>query len=93
MNFSKFHDDFVRENPWAQDMFWGISNKLGILVFALRVRKGITQEELAELAGVDDKVIHRAEGGSSDLTVKMYENLLMVLGLSREELNDLIEFK
>jgi hypothetical protein len=55
------------------------SEELSHLVFSLRIRKKLSQKELAELSGIDVMKIHQIEGGSIYLGDEIYSIVLKVL--------------
>lgn len=71
----------AEDDSEIQTMFFGKSGQLSKVIFATRMEKGITQSELAKLIGVDDKVIHRLEGGSVDMGDELYKKAFSALGL------------
>ncbi|MED3562316.1 helix-turn-helix transcriptional regulator [Bacillus xiapuensis] len=84
--------ELIKENiPELIPNFWGLSNKLSVLVFSLRIKKGMTQNDLAKELDVDPEVIYRLEGGSKEITIGFYEKVLLTLGLSYEEMDELIQ--
>ncbi|AKG04469.1 transcriptional regulator [Salimicrobium jeotgali] len=78
-------DDIFKELPETEEFFHGIGAILGRAVFAARMEASLTQEELAEKAGVDLKTVTRAEGGSGVLEVRMFDKLFRALGISSRE--------
>lgn len=53
---------------------------------AARLRKGITQEELADLAGLHRTYVGSAERGERNVTLESVERLAQALGVSSSEL-------
>lgn len=62
-----------------------LSDVLGIIVFAKRMKNNLKQEELAKMSEVEPKIIYRIEGGSS-VEIKDLEKVLKSLGISKKEL-------
>ena len=54
------------------------------IVRAQRRRKGMTQAELAEAAGLHKRTIYQFELGKSDISLGRFTKILEVLGLSLE---------
>jgi transcriptional regulator with XRE-family HTH domain len=52
----------------------------------LRKRKGLTQQQLAELIGVHVVQLRRYEGGTSQPTLDVIRSLAVALGVSADEL-------
>lgn len=85
-NLVKLGTELVKKSPQVEFNIFGYSALLGKIVFAHRIRAGLTQVQLAQLAGVGDKTIHRIEGGSSNVTNKSYESVFAVLKITSKEL-------
>lgn len=64
-------------NPAMQDM--------GVRVRALRQKKGLTQEELAEKVNVHYGYIGEIERGEKNLTIEILERIIHVLGVTLDE--------
>lgn len=58
---------------------------------ALREKKGITQDDLAELAGLSLRHLQRCEGGTSDPTADKIAQIARVLDTSADYLLGLID--
>lgn len=56
-------------------------NQLGSLIQSERLRRGLTQKELAELSGIGQKTISHTESGNSGTKLKTVFSLLATLGL------------
>ena len=63
----------------------------GALLKSLRTERGISQQKLAEAAGVERNYIYYLEKGSSDPTLGVLMGLASGLGLSFSELAAKIE--
>ncbi len=72
----------VEQHPEMEEQLHGIGAVYGKIIFLTRMEKGLTQKELAEKAGVGDKTITRAEGGSENLGTLTYDNIFKALDLS-----------
>lgn len=62
-----------------------ISEIFAEVIFAARVRQGLTQTQLSNLAGVSTKTIHRIEGGSGGITDTTYQKVFNVLDVNFNE--------
>ncbi len=60
--------------------------QLGRRIKALRMQKGMTQEELSEAAGIHPKYLSALETGKQNITVKTLEGLAAGLGVEPYEL-------
>lgn len=63
----------------------------GALLKSLRTEKGISQQKLAEAAGVERNYIYYLEKGSSEPTLGVLMGLAAGLGMSFSELAERIE--
>ncbi len=52
----------------------------------LRNNKGLTQKEMAKMAGIGIAQLRRYEGGKSSPTLKVIKNISKTLGVSADEL-------
>ncbi|WP_026702365.1 helix-turn-helix transcriptional regulator [Salibacterium aidingense] len=82
-------DDIIQEIPETESFFYGISAAYGNTIFSYRMDRDLTQKQLATMAGVGVKTIHRAEGGSSNLGVQTYEKIFRALGVPKEDIPQL----
>jgi hypothetical protein len=88
----KLGRELIKENiPELIPNFWGVSVKLSRLIFSLRVEKGMTQNDLAKVLDVDPKVVYSLEGASKEIPIGLYEKALLTLGMSYDELDELIQ--
>lgn len=62
------------------------SNKFGRAIRALRVTAGLTQEELADRAGLDRSYIGGVERGERNPTLSVIEKIAEGLGVTEAEL-------
>lgn len=76
----------AKDIPELQYTLFNIPSSLGRLTFAARMEKKLTQNQLAELANVSPKTIHRIEGGRGGVTDKTYEKVLSVLGVNNDDI-------
>ncbi|MBR1424907.1 helix-turn-helix transcriptional regulator [bacterium] len=65
-----------------------IKKELGIKIKRLRQKKGITQEELAEMANISVRTLGGIEIGANFMTAQTMENIIKCLGISAKELFD-----
>lgn len=85
----KLTNDLIKKSPQLDvDAFW-YSALMGKIVFAYRMRAGLTQSELADLANVGVKTIYRIEGGSGSNTNSL-ESVFNVLKITRKELGEAV---
>ncbi|APR85226.1 Hypothetical protein A7982_10575 [Minicystis rosea] len=59
---------------------------IGGNVYRLRRERGLTQEQLAEAAGIEAVYVHRVEHATTNVTVKVLVNLADALGVDVEAL-------
>jgi len=64
---------------------------LGDILRALRTRRGLTQESLSELAGIDRSYVGRLENGKARATIEIVHRLLWALDASWHEFADAVE--
>ncbi|WP_078598555.1 helix-turn-helix domain-containing protein [Evansella clarkii] len=74
-------DDIVQEIPETESFFYGIGATFGKIIFSYRMKRNLTQKQLAARAGIGIKTIHRAEGGSDNLGVQTYEKIFRALDI------------
>ena len=60
----------------------GINVNLGRRIFALRTAKGLSQDKLAEKAGISVKHVGKIERGTANASVKCLANIAQALGMS-----------
>lgn len=73
--------------PGGKEKMFSLENLMGELIFGYRMRRGITQEELAQRAGIDKKSVYRVEGGHSRISSETYNKLLRALDVTLETAN------
>lgn len=54
--------------------------EVGMRLRAVRVERGLTQEQLADAAGVDSKTVSRAENGHYNVGIDLIAQLARALG-------------
>ncbi|MFI8360692.1 helix-turn-helix transcriptional regulator [Streptomyces sp. NPDC085612] len=54
---------------------------IGIRLREARIREGLSQERLAELAGIDRKTVVRLEGGQRDVRLTIWLRLAHAIGV------------
>ncbi|MGN7397948.1 helix-turn-helix domain-containing protein [Peribacillus frigoritolerans] len=75
-------------SPELHEKYFGISGVYARLVFGTRMEKGYTQQQLANLADVGVKTIHRIEGGSGGITDKTLDKVFSVLGITHDDIGE-----
>lgn len=63
-----------------------LKKKVASKIKTLRLKKGLTQEQMAELAGFHYKYFQKIEGGSVNLTLTSLEKIAAALKVSPKEL-------
>ncbi|WP_154985716.1 helix-turn-helix domain-containing protein [Paenibacillus polysaccharolyticus] len=63
-----------------------LRNSVGERIRAVRKAKGLTQQQLAELSGLDDAYIGSVERGERNFSIDTLEKILLGLKLSLNEL-------
>ena len=69
----------ARKNARAAKYLDGVSVKLAQEILRMRLKKGLSQTQLGELAGIAQKTISRIEGGDPGVKIETYEKVLVVL--------------
>lgn len=87
-NLVKLGAELVKKAPQLEFDIFGFSVLMGKIVFAYRLREGFTQAQLAELAGISPKTVHRIEGGSGNITSATYTSVFKVLNITSKELGE-----
>ena len=64
--------------------------EIGQLISRLRLERGMTQTELAELAGTSQSAIHRIEKGNQNISLEMVKKLSGLLGGQILSINDAV---
>jgi len=67
-----------------------LSSAFGKMIFSYRIRTNKTQKELAELANVSPKTIHRIEGGSGGIGDETYSKVFKALSISEKEIAEFL---
>ena len=84
----------ARKNAKVTEYLDSISVKLAQDILNMRLKKGLSQVQLGELAGITQKTISRIEAGDSEVKIGTYEKVLQTLKtdvyklLSDNELGD-----
>lgn len=65
-----------------------LNNKIGIKIKFERIKKGLSQEKLAELANLDAGTISKIERNATSPTIVTIEKIANALGLTFLELVD-----
>ena len=84
-DFIELDEELISEMPELSPTTDTMSEGFADIVFSYRVRKGLTQQQLADKARVGVKTIHRIEGGSGGITDTTYEKVLRALDVDWEE--------
>ena len=63
-----------------------VVQKFGMKLRKIRKAKGVTQEKLAESAGIDFSYLNRIESGKRNPTLKIIAKIARVLGIRLDEL-------
>jgi len=63
-----------------------VVQKFGMKLRKIRKAKGVTQEKLAEKAGMDFSYLNLIEGGKRNPTLKIIAKIARVLGIRLDEL-------
>lgn len=59
-----------------------IQSKLGKSILRWRVSRGMSQETLARLSGIDRSYLSRVETGATNVTLSTIESVAQALGMS-----------
>ena len=77
---NKYYNKFVKKE--GEEYIMPFAEKLS----KLRKYKGLTQKEMAKMAGIGIAQLRRYEGGKSSPTLKVIKNISKTLGVSADEL-------
>lgn len=69
-----------------------LNNKIGIKIKFERIKKGLSQERLAELANLDTGTISKIERNAMSPTIVTVEKIANALGMTFIELVDVSKF-
>ena len=83
----------ARKNVTVAQYFDGLSVKMAQEILNIRLKKGLSQTQLAELAGFTQKSISRIEGGDPGVKIETYEKVLMVLNTDGSKILKQYELK
>lgn len=75
--------ELIVRHPELEEGLQGVGAMYGKLVFAYRMEQGITQQQLADKAGVSLEMISRVEGGFEDLGAATYQKLYALINNSK----------
>lgn len=89
--------DFLKQeackNATVAEYFDGVSVKMTQEILNIRLKKGLSQTQLAELAGFTQKTISRIEGGDPGVKMETYEKVFMVLNTDGSKILKQYELK
>jgi transcriptional regulator with XRE-family HTH domain len=91
MNLVNLGRELIEDVPELHDTIFSFSAELGKLVFAARIDRKLTQNQLAKLANVSSKTIHRIEGGSGGVTDRTYEKVFKALKITGDDLAEALK--
>lgn len=83
----------INDIPELKPTFFCIPSVLGELTFAARMERGITQKQLAEIADIGVKTVHRIEGGSGGVTDTTYGKVFAALEVSNDDIAEAFKKK
>ena len=83
----------ARKNATVAEYFDGVSVKMTQEILNIRLKKGLSQTRLAELAGFTQKTISRIEGGDPGVKMETYEKVFMVLNTDGSKILKQYELK
>lgn len=81
MDLLKLGDELQERHPELKPQGDALSEVFAELVFATRIRTGLSQKQLAERAKVGVSTIHRIEGGGGGITDAIYQKVFKALGI------------
>ena len=76
-----FLNQQARKNAAVAKYLDGASVKLAHEILEMRLKKGLSQIQLGELAGITQKTLSRIEGGDPNVGIGTYEKVLAVLNV------------
>lgn len=80
-DFRELDTELMRKMPNLKPKTDSIPTELAGIVFSNRIRKGLTQQQLSDKAGVDIKAIHKIEGANVGISDAIYEKVFKVLNI------------
>jgi transcriptional regulator with XRE-family HTH domain len=80
-DLNELGNELVERMPDLEPTVQGMSEVFADIVFSYRVRNKLTQKQLADLANVAPKTIHRIEGGSGGITDTTYQKVFDALDI------------
>ena len=87
------HKILSEKHPDLEERFYEIDYLFGKLIFTNRIRKGITQADLAAMCGFSPKTIHRVEGGKANIEMETYKTIFKKLEIPTHEIGEYIAKK
>lgn len=84
-DFKELEDGLMRELPQHGINTDTRAEVFADIVFSTRVGGGHTQQQLADMANVSVKTVHRIEGGSGGIVDAELKKVLAALGVEWEE--------
>lgn len=72
----------ARQNEKIKNYLDSFSSQLGTEIFRVRLKKKLSQKELAALAGVTQTTISRIEAGDPGIKAETYEKVIRSLNIS-----------
>lgn len=85
MDLVKLGKELMEKYPEIKFQKEKNSDVLASIVFAKRIQQKLSQSQLAERLNVEEKIIHKLEGGSTFLGDAFYEKVFAALGLNYED--------
>ena len=73
-----------------EERFYQIDCLFGHLVFSRRITNGLTQEQLADMCGLETETIHRVKGGNVNISMTAYKTIFNKLGISAHDVGDFL---
>jgi transcriptional regulator with XRE-family HTH domain len=80
------HKILSEKHPDLEERFYELDYLYGKLIFTTRIRKGLTQAQLADMCGCSPKTIHRVEGGNDNINMSTYKMIFNKLEISLPEI-------
>lgn len=88
-NLVKLGKELYKKYPNIKPTSEGYSRQFAKISFALMIKQGLTQSDLASLANVDVQEIYRLQGGSKYMGDEFYNNVFKVLGTTLNECREM----
>lgn len=91
-DFDELDEELISEMPELRPAIDMKSEMFADIVFFLRTGQGLTQQQLADKAGIIVQDIHRIEGGSFKVADRIYSKVLGALNnMTEEEFDSFID--